>query len=83
MSQKSVEETTVAENDSFKPFETPTGVKFVSAGLAASVAEIVTMPIDTSKVRLQVIYIYVVFLLIVNGVKPIHIRILKRGFVAN
>ena len=42
-------------SDSFKPFETTTGVKFVSAGLAASVAEIVTMPIDTSKVRLQVL----------------------------
>lgn len=43
-----------ASNDGFKPFETTTGVKFVSAGLAASVAEIVTMPIDTSKVRLQI-----------------------------
>ena len=29
-------------------------VKFVSAGLAASVAEAVTIPIDTAKVRLQV-----------------------------
>lgn len=28
--------------------------KFVSAGLAASVAEAVTIPIDTAKVRLQV-----------------------------
>jgi hypothetical protein len=54
MTQKSAEKPVVAANDSFKPFETTTGVKFVSAGLAASVAEIVTMPIDTSKVRLQV-----------------------------
>lgn len=29
-------------------------VKFVSAGLAASVAEAATIPIDTAKVRLQV-----------------------------
>lgn len=29
-------------------------VKFVSAGLAASVAEACTIPIDTAKVRLQV-----------------------------
>jgi solute carrier family 25 uncoupling protein 8/9 len=29
-------------------------VKFVSAGLAASIAEAVTIPIDTAKVRLQV-----------------------------
>ena len=29
-------------------------IKFVSAGLAASVAEAVTIPIDTAKVRLQV-----------------------------
>lgn len=41
-------------HESFKPFETTTGIKFVSAGLAASFAEIVTMAIDTSKVRLQI-----------------------------
>lgn len=29
-------------------------MKFVSAGLAASIAEAVTIPIDTAKVRLQV-----------------------------
>lgn len=46
--------TAMPNTEGFKPFETSTGVKFVSAGLAASVAEIVTMPIDTSKVRLQV-----------------------------
>jgi len=33
-------------------------VKFVSAGLAASVAEAATIPIDTAKVRLQVRGIY-------------------------
>ena len=41
-------------HQNFKPFETSTGIKFVSAGLAASFAELVTLPIDTSKVRLQV-----------------------------
>ena len=55
MAAKSAQESQQGENDSFKPFETTTGVKFVSAGLAASVAEIVTMPIDTSKVRLMVL----------------------------
>jgi len=30
-------------------------MKFVSAGLAASIAEAVTIPIDTAKVRLQVL----------------------------
>jgi hypothetical protein len=55
MTQKLTENiNVVVKDDGFKPFETSTGVKFVSAGLAASVAEIVTMPIDTSKVRLQV-----------------------------
>ena len=54
MATKSSEQSTVDTGEGFKPFETTTGVKFVSAGLAASVAEIVTMPIDTSKVRLQV-----------------------------
>ena len=62
MAAKSAEDSKVDANDSFKPFETTTGVKFVSAGLAASVAEIVTMPIDTSKVRLQVLQIYTVCL---------------------
>ncbi|XP_028397154.1 mitochondrial uncoupling protein 3-like [Dendronephthya gigantea] len=54
MTGKSSRNGVVAADESFKPFETTTGVKFVSAGLAASVAEIVTMPIDTSKVRLQI-----------------------------
>ena len=59
MREKSSENGGVAADESFKPFETSTKVKFVSAGLAASVAEIVTMPIDTSKVRLQVMnYIF-------------------------
>jgi len=31
-------------------------VKFVSAGLAGCVAETVTIPIDTAKVRLQVVH---------------------------
>lgn len=47
----------MAPVEGYKRFETTTGVKFVSAGLAASFAEIVTMPIDTSKVRLQVFYV--------------------------
>ena len=33
------------------------GVKFVSAGLAGCVAESATIPIDTAKVRLQVLII--------------------------
>ena len=35
-------------------------VKFVSAGLAASVAEAATIPIDTAKVRLQVSWSFTV-----------------------
>ena len=54
MSTKSKPKKTEDERESFKSFETTTGIKFVSAGLAASFAELVTLPIDTSKVRLQV-----------------------------
>lgn len=32
----------------------PLGVKMVSAGAAACIADIVTFPLDTAKVRLQV-----------------------------
>lgn len=35
-------------------FVSPTLRKMVGAGLAASLAELVTIPIDTAKVRLQV-----------------------------
>jgi len=34
----------------------PLGVKFVSAGMAACIADLVTFPLDTAKVRLQGIY---------------------------
>lgn len=34
--------------------EPSAAMKFASAGLAASIAEAVTIPIDTAKVRLQV-----------------------------
>jgi len=32
-----------------------TGVRFISAGLAACTADLLTFPLDTAKVRLQVI----------------------------
>lgn len=36
-------------------YPTPSlGVKFVSAGLAASIADLITFPLDTAKVRLQI-----------------------------
>ena len=38
-----------------KPKET-LGIKFLSAGSAACVAEVATIPLDTAKVRLQVNY---------------------------
>lgn len=42
-------------------------VKFVSAGLAASVAEAVTIPIDTAKVRLQVSDFMTIYIIHVVG----------------
>ena len=40
----------------FKPLDVaPTaGVKFVGAGTAACIADLITFPLDTAKVRLQV-----------------------------
>ena len=37
--------------------EPTVGVKFISAGLAASFADCITFPLDTAKVRLQVGYL--------------------------
>ena len=37
-----------------KASEPSLGVKFVTAGVAACVADLVTFPLDTAKVRLQV-----------------------------
>lgn len=60
-------------------------VKFISAGLAASVAEAATIPIDTAKVRLQVsVFIGQCFLVVdrlktsvCEGFKTIEGRALK------
>jgi hypothetical protein len=38
-----------------KTTEASLGVKFVTAGMAACVADLITFPLDTAKVRLQII----------------------------
>lgn len=46
--------TTASQATSSRTSEPTTGVKFLSAGLAACSADLMTFPLDTAKVRLQV-----------------------------
>lgn len=45
---------TFARSDKPPPTDATLGVKFVSAGTAACIADLATFPLDTAKVRLQV-----------------------------
>lgn len=58
-------------------------IKFVSAGLAASVAEAVTIPIDTAKVRLQIQGENVVLANVQNGVATANSNVQYRGMIGS
>ena len=44
----------MAPNNSMGDPNLPLGLKMLTAGFAASLAEVMTIPLDTAKVRLQV-----------------------------
>ncbi|KXJ09104.1 mitochondrial uncoupling protein 3 [Exaiptasia diaphana] len=56
-------------------------MKFVSAGLAASIAEAVTIPIDTAKVRLQIQGEGTVMSNIASGIKTDNPNVRYRGMI--
>lgn len=58
-------------------------IKFVSAGLAASVAEAVTIPIDTAKVRLQIQGENAVLANVQNGVATANSNVQYRGMIGS
>lgn len=41
---------------------TPLAVKLLTAGTAACIADLVTFPLDTAKVRMQVCMIFIIYL---------------------